>query len=459
MSSSKQEGSGTPFDLVFDLVFLFFEGMISLLIWLVVKQAPKLFTKGSDKPIELKHLKSNKKTTNSDHLGYSVLNKKALDLKNLKPHLHTLLIGASGWGKSNTLNLLFENSIKRDLPIIYIDPKGSRSAIREFKSLCSFYKKKCYVFSDHFESPYKFNTFLNLSNDEIVTSIMRSFEWSEVYYKAKSQSALFSSLRRLREKKRVVTLVSIYEDLREFEKTNDDIAGLMANLEMISESSFKDLLDIKRSDIDGDLVISPQEIKDNQECLYIGLSTQGKGDIARVFGKLFLNSVLMISHYAGRNYSRSEEAIDKGISFVIDEAGSMIFQDFIELLNKCRSSGINVYACIQSPSDFKVLGQEFMEQCLENFGTWMILKQGEGSNAEYLAQSIGTIKTQKETQVIDEGFKTGKGSIRNSMEYRCQPDVLKSIGIGKLVLVTRDPYRVDLINVRYVNDSEAFQMS
>lgn len=462
MSSNSHKQSSSLIDPIIDLFVLLIEVVIDLGIFLIEKLFGYAVSKLKAPPQEMitaDHLKYKKSSVDPKDLGMSAVTKKAIKLQELKTHLHTLLIGSSGWGKSNTLNLLFENSIDKDLPIIFVDPKGSRSAIREFSSMCEFYEKECFIFSELSNENIFYDLYYGLELDEIVTAVMRSLDWSEPYYQARSQSFLFKTIKHLDSKGIPVTLISIYEYLENNHKDDKELAGLKAQLEMIVHSSFAKLIHFTKDDVLKGRVISLPEIKNRRACLYLGLSTQGKGDIARVFGKLILNGVLMLSHYAGINYDSSEDAIENGLSFFLDEAGSMVFPDFIELLNKCRSSGIQVYACVQSLADFDCVSPEFKKQCFENFATTIILKQGEPENAQYLSQSIGTLDSIKKTSMQEEGSETGRGSVRDTKEYICHPDVLRKIGIGKIVMVTRNPYKVDLINVRYVSDSEAFQVN
>lgn len=459
-SNNQQSGSGTFVDPFIDLFIMIINGLISLIIFLITKSVELLVKKLSPSQQEVitaNHLKFPKTTTSSEDLGISCLTKKQLKLVDLNTHLHTLIIGSSGWGKSNTLNLLFENSIAKDLPITYIDPKGNREAIEDFASLCHFYKKDCFIFSELSTSPIKFDFFYGLKNDEIVTSILRSIEWSEEYYRAKSQSFLFEAVEYLRDNNKSITLSHIFEYLMQEHKNNKNLEGLKSNLEMVTKSSFAKLINFTKADEKAGLVTSLPQIKDKRSCMYVGLSTQAKGDIARMFGKLFVNSAMMISHYAGINHRKSSEAIKNGMSFVLDEAGSMVYRDFIELLNKCRSSGIQIYACVQSLADFDAISPEFKKQCFENFATTIVFKQGEPENAQYLAESIGTVDSVKHTRMQENESDTGKGSVRESKEFICHPDILRMIPVGKAVVVRRNPYTVDLVNVRYVSDSEAFR--
>ncbi len=75
--------------------------------------------------------------TGPETLGHSINQDAPYKLSYLTPELHTFIIGASGWGKSNLLNILMEDNLKNGRPIIFIDPKGTKEAIKDFKSASS----------------------------------------------------------------------------------------------------------------------------------------------------------------------------------------------------------------------------------------------------------------------------------------------------------------------------------
>ena len=71
-------------------------------------------------------------------------NIKKIDTKDKKPMLlkeidfrrHSFIVGASGFGKTNLISILQENSLRHDKPIIFFDPKGDTEALNTFKGIC-----------------------------------------------------------------------------------------------------------------------------------------------------------------------------------------------------------------------------------------------------------------------------------------------------------------------------------
>jgi ABC-type branched-subunit amino acid transport system ATPase component len=95
------------------------------------------------------------------------------------PSKNTFIVGASGWGKTNLINLLQENCLKKNQAVIFIDPKGSAESIKYFKKLCMHYERKYYIFSEFDQEASSFNPIMDMTNSQRVSSIMRSFDWGE----------------------------------------------------------------------------------------------------------------------------------------------------------------------------------------------------------------------------------------------------------------------------------------
>ena len=151
--------------------------------------------------------------------------------------------------------------------------------------------------------------------------------------------------------------------------------------------------------------------------------------------------------------------MEQSLGLFIDEAGSVLFPNFLDLVNKCRSSGINVYTAVQSYSDMKMVGnsETFMEQLCESYSSWFIQRQTNSDNAEKLASSIGTYLNQKTTSATENGSESGRGTMREGYEYFCHPDIIKGINIGQSILLTHGPKDIQLLNLRDARNSIAFQ--
>jgi type IV secretory pathway TraG/TraD family ATPase VirD4 len=484
--SNTASNNSHPFDMVGDFLEVVISLTISALTFILVFLVKKFFLKTKkDQVIKKEFIDMTKQTTDSQDLGFSVGRNKPFKLADLDTKRHGLIIGASGWGKSNLIRILQENDLSLNRPLIFFDPKGSRDSIEEFISLCKKYDKKYYLFSEFHPDTNHFNPLKNLDVTQAVALIMRSFVWSEPYYQAKSEFALNDAIHHLKVKKIPITFKNIYTFLNKKEvkkatkkekvknntvikkkkttkvseenkenkdnqggKDNKDIQGLLANLSRIIHSTFGKLLEGQDN-----LSKTIEDVRKERACLYIGLSTQGYGDLAKSIGKIFLSELMAHSYNVGIRQDSENFSKDNPISVYFDELGSILIPDFIDLLSKCRSSGIEITSAIQCMADLETLSEPLKRQIFENCNNIFIQKQISNQDAQFLSKAIGTYYTTKKTHMILEGEIEDRGSIRESQEYICHPNRLSEIRIGQCILLRHNPKDIDLINIRMAPSS------
>jgi hypothetical protein len=407
-------------------------------------------------PIERVMLSKKKTSVMPDELGYSINERRLIKFDEVNFSRHTFISGASGWGKSYLFKILIENTLRNERPLVYIDPKGANSEIQTFINLCEKYGRKYYIFSEHFHSPSQFNPLGDLDSEQVVEGVIRSFNWGlnpEQYYLNKAQEILSDVVFDLKSKNRIVDFHTILEGVLAH-KNKDEASGLIANLKTICRSNFGKLLKDSLSENLGpsgrNTAMTMRRALDEGACIYIGASTQGYGSMARTIGKIFVNELLQLSHYRGVIGQSSSDNIGAPFAVFIDEAGSILFQDFIDLINKARSSGIQIYTAVQSMQDFDALagGKPFMKQLFECYSNFIFLRQSGPESAEMVSSLFGTYLSKKETEVIEDGGKTGKGSTREVNEFRVHPDIVKELNIGQALFLSLGPRKFHLLNLR-----------
>ena len=407
-------------------------------------------------PIERAMLGQKKASMNPDELGYSVNERRKIKFDEINFSRHTFISGASGWGKSYLFKILIENNLRNERPLVYIDPKGSNSEIQTFIHLCEKYKRKYFIFSEHYPNSSQFNPLANLNSEQIVEGVIRSFNWGinpEQYYLNKAQEILSDVVFELKSNKKIVDFHTILEGVL-VHKNKDEASGLIANLKTICRSKFGERLKDSLSEkMDGTFINSAMTMRralDEGACIYIGASTQGYGSMARTIGKIFVNELLQLSHYRGVVGKTSSDNIGAPFAVFIDEAGSILFQDFIDLVNKARSSGIQIYTAVQSMQDFDAIagGKPFMKQLFECYSNFIFFRQSGPDSAEMVSSLFGTYLSKKETSVIEDGETTGKGSMREVNEFRVHPDIVKELNIGQALFLSLGPRKFHLINLR-----------
>ena len=443
--ASKNSNNSQGLDLISPLVEIFHElgtEFVKLLIFLA-KWAYKKWNKNYFEvtKIEEKHLKVKKKAKNANSLGYSTNHKKELGLAEIDYKMHSFIIGASGFGKTNLISILQEHSLQTERPIVFIDPKGDLEAITEFKELCNKYKRTCYIFSEHQKDSIKLNPFREGSISLVTNRIISALEWSEPFYKNVSIDALSKALKIIQDSQKEFSLASICEVLNTSFNSKETL-GLRVQLDQILISDFGKIL------TGGDKSKTLMDIREEQACLYIGLSTQGYGETAYALGKIFLGELLYASYYKLTTTKNSKESIKASMSVFFDEFGSLVTDRFIELQNKCRGAGIQLFMAVQSIADIDKVDPNLTQQILESSSNFFIFKQRMEASANLFSSSIGTTLTKKYTSREDNGTSTGMTSVREVDELLVHPNIIKNLKVGQCVVLRHDPTRLDLITVR-----------
>ncbi len=436
MNKNKQPYSNPLIEIMEELVKMILE-LIHELFLLGIKKL-----KNEVKPIPRKVLKVRKTTTNPNSIGVSLTTKKEILTSSIDFTKHSFIVGASGFGKTNLLNLLQENSLKSQKAVIFFDPKGDRESLENFKMLVERYKKKAYVFSEYHPESIILNPILEGTANQVVDRIMCAFDWSEPYYRDISRRKLYEALHKMKFEGipwSIPTLAGILSN----ELFDKSIVGLLAKLEAISTSDFGPYLGGMAGI--GKECKTLKDIWNEGACLYIGLSTQGYGETALAIGRIFLGELLHLSYFSlgpGKSISKNP------LSVYFDEFGGLVTTNFIELLNKCRAAKMELTMAVQTPSDIDRASEFLTKQIIENCANLFVFKQRLDSAAGLFSEAIGTIPGIKKTNAFENGKHEGRGSEREVNELIVHPDLIKGLNIGKCVLLQHNPVRVDILNLR-----------
>lgn len=423
-------------EVIHEIFVIFFEIGKEILKWAwinILKKNPPL------EQIDRKALFVDTNTEIQDALGTDTKTLKDFLLKDIDFRRHSFIVGASGFGKTNLLSILQEHSVRRNKPIIFFDPKGDMEALTTFQNICKQYRKPCYIFSEHYKDSISLNPVLEGTINQVIDRIMRSFEWTEPYYRDASRRSLTKVLQKLEKDKESFTLKKIFDELVRLE--NKDNVGLIAKLEAILVSDFGRILNS-----DGPDALTLSKVRAEGACLYIGLSTQGYEETATAVGKLFLGELLYNSY---KTLSSPEfKGLENPISIYFDEFGSLVTPGFIELQNKCRGAGMELTLAVQTASDIDRVNPDLTKQVIENAGNIFIFKQRLQDGASLFSEAIGTIISKKQTFRIENGELQSAGSQREVHELIAHPDIIKNLRIGQCILLRQGPTKVNLVNVR-----------
>ncbi len=384
-----------------------------------------------------------KVTDNSLMLGYSCTRKKPLSFDEINFSAHTYIVGAAGSGKTNLISILQENHMKKNVPVLFQDPKSDMESLLTFEHLCKKYNRPYYIFHENYENSVVLNPLKDGTVNLIVDRIMNSFKFEKEFYKITSEQAIRETVTKLKATKPEVSFDLIYEYMM-VNHNNENTIGMIGHLERIVKSDFAHLLKAR----DGVQTKSIREIRKEKACLYIGLSTQGYGETAKALAKIFVEEMLYVSYVQlGTTYD-SHYSMNNPLAIYFDEFGAIATPRFLELQNKCRGAGMQLFMAMQSPNDIKLIDENLSGLFIENSANLIVFKQRLDETSNMLAKTLGTIVGKKQTYQTENGSIGERGSERNVNEFICHPDIIKNLKKGQCVLLQHDPTRVDLINVR-----------
>ena len=259
--------------------------------------------------VERDHLLKSKGTNDFDSIGYSITTKRDIKSLDINKSKHSVVVGASGSGKSVLLDTLMFDDMRNGKPVVYLDPKGDNESLERFIELCRMNNREYLIFSEYYDkdNKLKLNPVVEGSVNHIADRVFKSFTWSEEYYANKSQQALKISIKALKENKVPITLKSIYEKIIELTEgkvkaktvlNRTEIEGLITKLDNIVTSDFGYALE-------GEDAYSFNQLREEGKCVYIGLSVLGYAETARAIGKLILGDINYSVYNTYRNISHN----------------------------------------------------------------------------------------------------------------------------------------------------------
>lgn len=160
------------------------------------------------KLVQKAQLKFRKSNSTENFIGYDEFQER-VSLEPHEPNQHVLVVATTGGGKTVIIGTMVENAIRQDKPIVFMDGKGERASMLEFKALCEAYGKRVHMFTDVDE--ISFNFLRHGSATQLRDKIMNLFEWSEPYYKLNCSRFLQLVIKMMKEFGLTIDLKNLYD--------------------------------------------------------------------------------------------------------------------------------------------------------------------------------------------------------------------------------------------------------
>jgi len=364
------------------------------------------------------------------------------DFNNLSKH--TIVSGATGAGKNVLVNRMIYRKIEDGEAVLYLAGKDDMKEHENFRLMNRIFKRKTYVVSPLSPNSICFNPFAEGDASSITERIMGSFDWSNEFYESQCRKALLLSIKYLREVNLIVTLDRILKRLVE-KHNSKDVQSLISKLSLISLSPFGELLS-------SDDALTFSKLRKEKASIYIGLPSLAYPQMSKTLGKFIYYGLMFHSYEASNPLRLDIDKIDR-LYCVLDEFSSIGTPDFIGLMNKCRSSKIDLTILVQCLADLEAIGgTSYRKQILQNTNNMFFGGGGDPDEAEYWAETIGTVISKSRTSQIEENMETGLGSEREVRKLVVHPDIIKKLQVGYFIGLskTHDEWRHPVVDVFYV---------
>ena len=360
---------------------------------------------------------------------------------------HVQIIGATGRGKTESVILpMMVRDLRRGKSSVLIDGKGDVELAERIKKQTPHVEVITFNLGDLVNSaitnPLKVGT-----SQQITDRIFAAFDFMDEYYRNTQYEITSALVELLCEQKEEVTFKKIYDLFTSDEllsvavsKCQDEVlttrlvkwlsenrtrrdennSGIISQLGQLARGEISGLVNGGEKAFSlGELMA---ETQDNQFAVIILIPTLLYQEMAFKLGKLFLQEI------AWAVAARKEKAFTP---VYLDEFSSFVYEGFLGILNKARSSGIALHLSHQSLGDLEMVSPEFAKAINTNTNVKCLLGLNDPMTADFFAKHLGTITEEKVTEranqkgILKMREMTGEMSVRDVEAYRIHPNQLK----------------------------------
>lgn len=398
---------------------------------------------------------------------------------------HTLVVGASGVGKTTTMMLEARDIIARGHALVFVDLKGGQDVPAILADYAERYDRKFVHWLMHnpreeytgpaTSGPAYYDPLGRGDSTRRKDLIIEGRSWSEDYYKILASSYLqtafevsiavpanndidaFSDIISLLEpdnlKARALNLPldSYYNSVREDvdrwvggKKLSDGernaISGVRDELQTIRSSVAGRWL---RRDPNNDNDINLKRVADEGTIVVFSLDASNYGGLSKLIANLIIQDLKTVTSELRRAPSRNP------LHVFIDEFSSADSDNIIGLINKARDAKVPVTLSTQALADLKKVDEAFLDQLLGIINCFIIHRANQDTDAEVYAGLTGKEKRWKIRYGVEHssgllggmgrGSGTGEGHVEEEEDFRVSPSEIQDLMKGQIIYLAKSP--------------------
>lgn len=369
---------------------------------------------------------------------------------------HVQIIASTGRGKTKSVILPWAvQDFIRGSNVILIDGKGDQSLTQSLRAHARLPNDVVVFDIGDLKNSASTNPIKNGTPQQIADRIFATFDFENQYFENVSYEALLLVLEIFHERRVEPKFKDIYKCLTDdsaltdlistasngasralaylaepFRSRQEKLSGFLSQLRPFAIGELADLVNGR---CEGREYFSLSEIVQEPETnkaivLLIPALLYQKS--ARRLGQMFLQEIA---------WGTAARRTKTFLPIFLDEFSAFVYEGFLQLLNKARSSGIALHLSHQSMGDLEAVGADFAKAIVTNTNVKCVLGLNDPETAEFFARLFGTSATTKKTERAEKKTfgdleMSGLMSVREVEQYRIHPNRLKNFSKGQGVI-------------------------
>jgi conjugal transfer pilus assembly protein TraD len=351
---------------------------------------------------------------------------------------HTLVVGATGSGKTVTQTSIAARAIEQGMGAIVLDPKGD-AGLREHVRRAALLAGRTFLEWTP-DGACVYNPFARGGASEIADKALAGERFTEPHYQRQAQRYLGHAVRALHHCGVEVSLSAIVDHLdpERLEllarrlpeararatfayldalspRQHADLAGVRDRLAILAESDVGPWLDPRTTEAQRfDLLSAVRQ----RAIVYFSLESDSRPLLSAMLGAAIVQDL--------QTTVASLQGAPLPTLVVIDEFSAIAAEQVVRLFGRARSAGFSLLLGTQELSDLRLPGHErLLEQVLGNLTALIAHRQVVPRSAELIATLGGTTGTWRVSRHSD-----GRSTRVRARELVLEPDRVMSLGRG-----------------------------
>ncbi len=357
---------------------------------------------------------------------------------------HTLVVGATGSGKTVTQTWLATRAIEAGMGAVVVDPKGDAGMREELRLAAEREGRRFLEWTPRGDCAY--NPYATGSETEIADKALAGERFTEPHYMRQAQRYLGHVVRALRGTTKEVSLAGIVEQLdpqclevlaralpeAEAQATfayldsltarqRADLSGVRDRLAIMVESDVGPWLDGRTS---GAHRLELRDAVRDRAVVYFSLESDRRPLLSQMLGAAIVQDLqTVVAALQG-------DPIPTLV--VIDEFSAVATEHVVRLFGRARSAGFSLLLGTQELSDLRMSGSErLLERVIGNLSVLIAHRQVVPSSAEMIASLAGTAGAWRVSRHSD-----GRTVRSRGREPVLDPGRVMSLGRGWAAVIT-----------------------